>query len=215
MTVGLLLEGIGNLEQLFGFGPQLRGFLELLASRLLVDLSHRRGLLCAHKWSLRSVYKPRSRKSNFLAKPELGRQRTGAFACNFYGLATPPLIVVVGGNSPANGFAREHMSKTATRRVKAGTPGKARRGRPRVHREAWAKVSVVLFERQVKRLDRLTREVRRKSGRAMTRAEIIRALIDGLILSGIELTDHGSEAALRSHIAGRLTRGGGDRGRVS
>jgi hypothetical protein len=72
---------------------------------------------------------------------------------------------------------------------------------------------VVLFERQVKSLDRLTRDVRRKSGRAMTRAEIIRALIDGLIVSGIRLTDHGSEAALRSHIAARLTSGTGRRGR--
>jgi hypothetical protein len=72
---------------------------------------------------------------------------------------------------------------------------------------------VVLFKRQVKSLDRLTRDVRRKSGRAMTRAEIIRALIDGLIVSGIQLTDHGSEAALRSHIAGRLTSGSGRRGR--
>jgi hypothetical protein len=98
------------------------------------------------------------------------------------------------------------MSKKAMRGAKAPSPGKAPRGRPRVHQEAWAKVSVVLFERQVKSLDRLTRDVRRKSGRAMTRAEIIRALIDGLIVSGIELTDYGSEAALRSHIGGRLKR---------
>jgi hypothetical protein len=107
------------------------------------------------------------------------------------------------------------MSKRVTRQRKAKAPGKARRGRPRVHREAWAKVSVVLFERQLKSLDRLTRDVRRKSGRAMTRAEIIRALIDGLIVSGIELTDYHSEAALRSHIAGRLTTGGGSRKRAS
>jgi len=68
---------------------------------------------------------------------------------------------------------------------------------------------------QIKRLDRLTRDVRRKSGRAMTRAEIIRALIDGLIVSGIELTDYGSEAALRTHIAGRLANAGGNRKRAS
>ena len=107
------------------------------------------------------------------------------------------------------------MSKKATRRTKARPPGKAPRGRPRVHQEPWAKVSVVLFERQVKSLDRLTRDVRRRSGRAMTRAEIIRALIDGLIVSGTELTDYGSEAALRSHIADRLTDGSGHRGRAS
>jgi hypothetical protein len=74
---------------------------------------------------------------------------------------------------------------------------------------------VVLFERQVKALDQLTMDVRKQSGRAMTRAEIIRALIDGLIVSGIQLTDYGSEAALRSHIAGRLTSGGGHRRRAS
>jgi hypothetical protein len=112
--------------------------------------------------------------------------------------------------------SRENMmAKRTTRRVKAQAPGKAPRGRPRVHREPWAKVSVVLFERQVKRLDALTRDVRRKTGRAMTRAEIIRALIDGLIVSGIDLTDYGSEAALRTHIAGRLASAGGNRRRAS
>ena len=99
------------------------------------------------------------------------------------------------------------MSKKTTPRVKAQAHSKARRGRPPVHREAWAKVSVVLFERQVASLDRLTRNVRRTIGKTMTRAEIIRALIDGLIASRIDVTEHASEAALRAHVARRLTRG--------
>ena len=74
-----------------------------------------------------------------------------------------------------------------------------------MHREAWAKVSVVLFERQVASLDRLTQDVRRKIGKTMTRAEVIRALIDGLIASGIDVTKHASEAALRAHVSQRLT----------
>jgi hypothetical protein len=75
------------------------------------------------------------------------------------------------------------------------------RGRPPIHQEAWIKVSVVLFERQVVQLDRLTAEMRRKSGKAMTRAQIIRALIDGLISSGMDVTVHASESTLRAHIA--------------
>ncbi len=81
---------------------------------------------------------------------------------------------------------------------------KARRGRPPVHTEAWGKVSVVLFERQVLHLDRLATSMRRTSGKVMNRAEIIRALIDGLIDSGLDVTKHGTEATLRSQIAKRL-----------
>jgi hypothetical protein len=64
---------------------------------------------------------------------------------------------------------------------------------------------VVLFERQVASLDRLTQKVRSKIGKTMTRAEIIRALIDGLIASGTDVTDHASEAALRTYVSKRLT----------
>jgi hypothetical protein len=78
---------------------------------------------------------------------------------------------------------------------------KAPRGRPRVHTEAWAKVSVVLFERQVLHLDRLATDIRRANGRAMNRAEIIRALIDGVINSGLDMSEHGTEAGLRAYIA--------------
>ena len=81
---------------------------------------------------------------------------------------------------------------------------KAPRGRPPVHTEAWAKVSVVLFERQVLHLDRLATSMQRTSGKRVNRAEIIRALIDGLINSGLDITKHGTEATLRAHIAKRL-----------
>ena len=80
------------------------------------------------------------------------------------------------------------------------------RGRPITHTEAWAKVSVVLFERQIVDLDRLATDVRRTSGHPMNRTEIIRALIDGLIGSGLDLTKHASEATLRAHVARRLRR---------
>jgi hypothetical protein len=81
---------------------------------------------------------------------------------------------------------------------------KAGPGRPPVHNETWSKVSVVLFDRQIHQLDRLGIEIRGTNGRVLNRAEIIRALIDGLIDSGMDITAAGSEADLRSRIARRL-----------
>jgi hypothetical protein len=63
---------------------------------------------------------------------------------------------------------------------------------------------VVLFDRQIHDLDRLTKSMRDRNGKAMNRAEIIRALIDGLIESGMDVVGAGSEARLRAHVARRL-----------
>ena len=82
--------------------------------------------------------------------------------------------------------------------------GKAGPGRPPVHNETWSKVSVVLFDRQIHDLDRLKKGTRSKSGKAMNRAEIIRALIDGLIESGMDIAGAASEADLRARVARRL-----------
>jgi len=84
------------------------------------------------------------------------------------------------------------------RRAKAG------RGRPPVHNETWSKVSVVLFDRQIVHLDRLATDIRGASGKVLNRAEIIRALIDGLIDSGMDVTTAGSESDLRARVARRL-----------
>lgn len=81
---------------------------------------------------------------------------------------------------------------------------KAGRGRPPVHQETWSKVSVVLFNRQIRHLDRLSADIRGRSGKAVNRAEIIRALIDGLIDSGMDITSSGTEADLRAKVARRL-----------
>ena len=81
---------------------------------------------------------------------------------------------------------------------------KAGRGRPPVHQETWSKVSVVLFDRQIQHLDRLSTDMRGRNGKVMNRAEIIRALIDGLIDSGMDITASGSEADLRAKVARHL-----------
>jgi hypothetical protein len=65
-------------------------------------------------------------------------------------------------------------------------------------------VSVVLFDRQIVHLDRLSTDIRGRSGKVVNRAEIIRALIDGLIDSGMDVTSTGSEADLRARVARRL-----------
>jgi len=93
------------------------------------------------------------------------------------------------------------------KRVRAATVRlipKAGRGRPPVHQETWSKVSVVLFDRQIVHLDRLATDIRGKSGKVINRAEIIRALIDGLIDSGMDVTGSGSEADLRARVTRRL-----------
>ena len=73
-----------------------------------------------------------------------------------------------------------------------------------MHQESWSKVSVVLFDRQIVHLDRLSTDIRGRSGKVLNRAEIIRALIDGLIDSGMDVTGTGSEADLRARVARRL-----------
>jgi hypothetical protein len=62
----------------------------------------------------------------------------------------------------------------------------------------------VLFDRQIVHLDRLATDIRGKTGKVLNRAEIIRALIDGLIDSRMDITTTGSEADLRGRIARRL-----------
>ena len=79
-----------------------------------------------------------------------------------------------------------------------------RRGRPPVHSERWSKVSVVLLDRQIVRLDRLASDIRLKTGRTVNRAALIRAVIDGLFDSTFDIKTVASERELRVRIAERL-----------
>src|SRR3954453_22418096 len=95
------------------------------------------------------------------------------------------------------------MAKRKNAKHRAGAP-KPARGRPPVHQETWSKVSVVLFDRQILHLDRLATDIRGRSAKGPNRAEIIRALIDGLIDRGMDITSAGSETDLRAKIPRRL-----------
>jgi len=92
-------------------------------------------------------------------------------------------------------------ARTARRTIKRTRA----RGRPRTHREAWTKVSVVMFERQVLELDRLTTTIRGKTGAHLTRAEVIRALLDALGESRLDITTVISGAQLKSILTEKLS----------
>jgi hypothetical protein len=67
-------------------------------------------------------------------------------------------------------------------------PVKSNRGRPIVHTEPWAKITVVLLDRHVAYLDRLAIDIRLKHGKAISRAELIRGLIEAAFQSGVDLS---------------------------
>lgn len=94
---------------------------------------------------------------------------------------------------------------TPTRVVGRPQPGR-RPGRPPIHDEAWTKVTVVLFNRQIVFLDRLAANIRAQSGAAISRAQLIRALLDAVADADIDLTSATSEADLKATLLARLGR---------
>jgi hypothetical protein len=82
--------------------------------------------------------------------------------------------------------------------------GKRRPGRPPVHDEAWTKVTVVLFDRQIVFLDRLASNIRAQSGAVISRAQLIRSLVDAVADADIDLTTSTSEADLKATLLARL-----------
>ncbi|HEY2433643.1 MAG TPA: hypothetical protein VGI12_13285 [Vicinamibacterales bacterium] len=81
-----------------------------------------------------------------------------------------------------------------------------RPGRPPVHDEAWTKVTVVLFNRQIVFLDRLAANIRAQSGAAISRAQLIRALLDATTDADVDLTAATSESDLKATLLARLGR---------
>lgn len=70
-------------------------------------------------------------------------------------------------------------------------------GRPVTHLEGWSRVTIVLMNRQIVYLDRLSADIRARTGAVVKRTEIIRALIDSLAESSVDLTAVRTEADLR------------------
>ena len=94
----------------------------------------------------------------------------------------------------------------ASRGDRADAAAPKKRGRRPSHTEHWTKVTVVLFDRQIVFLDRLGADIRASSGVAISRAHVIRALIDALSESDLDLTGTRSEADLKAVLTARLGR---------
>jgi hypothetical protein len=93
----------------------------------------------------------------------------------------------------------------ARRQFTAKRSGSGRRpGRPRTHTETWTKTTVVLFDRQIDFLDTMAAKIRAKSGAPISRAQLIRALLDAFADSDIDLTLARSETDLKAAILARL-----------
>ena len=81
-----------------------------------------------------------------------------------------------------------------------------RRGRRPSHAEHWTKVTVVLMDREIVFLDRLGADIRLASGAAIGRAPLIRALIDALAASDLDLTASRSESDVTAAVSERFRR---------
>src|SRR5512138_1056874 len=96
--------------------------------------------------------------------------------------------------------------RSSPRRRASKAKQSRRRGRPQVHGEAWTKVTVVLFNRQIVFLDRLAANIRAQSGAAISRAQLLRSLVDAVAAADIDLTASKSEADLKATLLSRLGR---------
>lgn len=74
------------------------------------------------------------------------------------------------------------------------------RGRPVEHAEKWTKVTCVLFNSQIAWLDHLAADIRMQTGAALSRAELIRAMISALQEKKIDLMHVTSEEEARDKI---------------
>ena len=112
----------------------------------------------------------------------------------------------ISASQPTPMKERENYQPPADLAGQAAPTG-SRRGRRRAHAEDWTKVTVVLLDRQIAFLDRLVADVRAASGMALGRAHVIRALVNALAASDIDLTSCRSEADLVSMLTTRLASG--------
>jgi hypothetical protein len=77
---------------------------------------------------------------------------------------------------------------------------KQSRGRPLEHKEEWTKVTVVLLDKQIHWLDKLATEIRFNTKVAISRAEILRAMINAVEESGIDLSEIISEDDIKNKL---------------
>lgn len=77
-------------------------------------------------------------------------------------------------------------------------------GRPRVLEETPKKISMLLLNRQIVFLDGIALEIRQQHQKPVNRTEIVRALIDALEQSSLDVTGADTEAKIRELLIKRL-----------
>jgi len=81
---------------------------------------------------------------------------------------------------------------------------KLSRGRPVEHKETWSKITVVLLDRQIHWLDQLGSQIRLNTKVAISRAELIRAVIAAIEESKIDLSNIESEQLIKKILLEKL-----------
>jgi hypothetical protein len=77
---------------------------------------------------------------------------------------------------------------------------KRSRGRPQEHTESWSKVTVTLLDKQIHWLDQLAVDIRYNTKSAISRAEIIRAILAAVEESGTDLSLFRTETEIKNHL---------------
>jgi hypothetical protein len=103
---------------------------------------------------------------------------------------------------------KERVEPAATKSVEqeALKEEKQARGRPVEHKEGWSKVTVVLFDKQIHWLDQLASTIRLNTKAAISRAELLRAAIAAIEESAIDLSNIGSEQAIKEVLLEKLSK---------
>jgi hypothetical protein len=103
----------------------------------------------------------------------------------------------MGARVPEGGVVKRPSKQSAS-------PVSVVRGRPLVHTEPWEKITVVLLDRHVGYLDIMCVLMRMRHGKAIARAELIRAFIEFMDRSGIDFTQFASMDDMVAFLAKRF-----------
>ncbi len=79
--------------------------------------------------------------------------------------------------------------------------------------ETWSKITVVLLDRHVAYLDRIAVDIRLQRGIAISRAELIRGLIEASSKTAVELSDASGNPEMVNLLRSAWARGGSRRRR--
>lgn len=81
------------------------------------------------------------------------------------------------------------------------------RALPAVQTPSWAKITVVLLDRQVAFLDRIAVDIRLQHSFAISRAELIRALVEAAAQSRMDLSDAANVIEMTEMLRGHWSGG--------